>query len=206
MRLHKLKLLSAFLILIFAAPSMFILNSCHCSCGISDASDVPLSVLNKAEEFIISKTGKHFFDYYIAPDFTLTKFNPPYYNMAYRLYIPEKPYVNAEITFTVDSLGNVDTTKEIIGIPDCAGNPELCSFSVDKKKAEEIAAQNGLKKGVIPWKTAFMWNKEMGQYVWHVLSTLKESGGKENYSGNGEDFIIDPNSGKILDKNYWHIP
>ena len=47
------------------------------------------------------------------------KYTPPYYFLTYRLIIPEKPYVNTVIQFSVDSNGNVIKDRDIIGIPDC---------------------------------------------------------------------------------------
>ncbi len=75
------------------------------SSGKQEGTNVPLNVLQEANLFIVSKTGAKFFHNYITVDFVKTKHFPPYYEMAYNLYIPEKPYVNTSISFTVDGAG-----------------------------------------------------------------------------------------------------
>ena len=194
------------LIVIILSSSSLILNSCHCSCGAADAADVPLSVLKKANEFIIARTGKTFFNKYIEPDFVKTKYYKPDYKIAYRLFMPEKPYVNVLIEFTIDAEGNVDTTKDVIGIPNCANDSNACSFNIDEKKAEQIAKDNGLTAGVAKWKTGFLWDKELNQYVWHVLSTFDESGKGKEYKGDGKEIVIDPGTGLVLKAYNWRIP
>ena len=67
----------------------FLIYSCSClSCGTSEEANVLLDVLEKADSFIVSKTGEQFFKNYITADFFRTKHIAPYYEMVYRLYIP----------------------------------------------------------------------------------------------------------------------
>lgn len=194
------------LIVAGAVVAAFILNSCHCSCGSADITDVPLSVLKKADSFIIAKTGKDYFQKYISPDFAETKFNGKQYDLVYRLYIPDKPYVNCPIKFTVDEQGNVDTTKEITGIPDCANNKEACDFKINEAQAVQIAKENKLPAGITKWKTGFLWNKELNRYVWHVLSTFSESGKGTAYKGSGREILVDPVTGSVIKAYDWRIP
>ena len=194
------------LVLLLPVSFGFLLYSCSCGCGAADASDVPLNVLNKANDFIISKTGKEFFDKYITPDFTVITYNDPYYKMAYKFFMPEKPFVNTVINFIIDKNGNVDRNDEIAGIPDYKNNPASCRFNINEEHAIKIAKENGLQTGVAKWKTGLLWDKTFDQYVWHVLSTYSESGEDKNYKGSGKELIIDPNTGEVISANLWHIP
>lgn len=44
---------------------------------------------------------------YITTDFIKSKHITPNYLMVYRFYMPEKPFINEEIRFTVDSAGSI---------------------------------------------------------------------------------------------------
>jgi len=183
-----------------------VLTSCKClSCSKGEETEVPLDVLEKADSFIISTTGKDFFDKYITADFFKTKHTPPYYEMAYKLFMPEKPYVNATIKFTVDSVGNVLKNRDIVGIPKCRYFPEECNFKIDKETAKLIADEKGLKEGIKEWDTGFLWDLKRERYVWKILSTLDEFGGKDNYRAMGQEMVIDPTSGEVLALNDWRI-
>lgn len=184
----------------------FLIYSCSClTCGSKEEANVPLDVLEKADSFIISKTGEHFFNNYIAMDFFRTKHTVPYYEMVYSLYMPEKSYVDALIKFTVDSVGNVVEIRDIIGIPNCRYYPEECDFKIDEQTAGQIASDNGLKKGVKEWKVGFIWNAKYDKYVWHVLSILEEMEGEFGYRAKGEEAIINPSTGEVIALNDWDI-
>ena len=202
----RLTILFNFCTVLVLFLSVFILESCSCNCGARNSSDVPLSVLTKANDFIISKTGKEFFDKYITPEFALIKYQPPDYKMAYRFFIPEKPFVNEFIKFTVDGDGNIDTNYEISGIPDFKSNPGYCDFSIDEKGAIQSAQKSGLEEGITPWKTGLVWDATLNRYTWHVLATSSQSGEKNEFKGSGKELVIDPGNGKVLAVNYWHIP
>ncbi len=194
------------IILLLTVAFGLVLNSCNCGCGLADQTDVPLSVLNKANNFIIKKTGKEFFQKYFSPDFGKTKFIGTQYKMVYSFFMPDKPYVNSWAEFYIDTTGVVDTTKEISGIPDYLENPSSCSFVINTNKAIQIAKDNGLEQGIGKWKTGFLWDNNLNQYVWHVLATFNQAGKGNNYKANGKDMIIDPNTGLVLRTSLWNIP
>jgi hypothetical protein len=206
MKRSKINILSIICtgLLLFSFTILF--YSCSCGCGVNSSSDVPLNILIKSNDFIISKTGNIFFEKYITAEFAQIKYEPPYYKMVYRFFMPEKPFVDGLIKFSVDSLGNVDNSHEISGIPDFKNNPESCSFFIDERNAIRLAKNFGLEKGIIDWKIGILWDSTLNRYVWHILSTFSQSGDTSNYKGNGKELIIDPGNGKILAVNFWHIP
>ena len=184
----------------------FQIYSCSClSCSSKEEANVPLDVLEKADSFIVSKTGEQFFKSYITADFFRTKHTDPYYEMVYRLYIPEKPYVDVFIKFTVDSSGTAVEDRDIIGIPNCRFHPQECNFNVDEQAARQIATENGLVEGIKEWKVGFIWNAKYDKYVWHILSTLEEMEGEFGYRANGKEAIIDPSNGELIALNDWNI-
>ena len=194
--------ISALLILI----SIAVLYSCKCrACEDEEQGTVPLEVLTKADSFIVASTGKEFFEKFITADFARTRHTPPYYEMAYKFYVPEKPYVDAIIKFTVDSVGNVIKNRDIVGVPRCKNFPEQCNFNIDEPTARQIAGEMGLKEGVREWDAGFLWDFKLRRYVWRILSTLKEFGGEENYKATGQEMVIDPNTGEVLSLNDWRI-
>lgn len=168
-------------------------------------SQIPANVLRKADQFIQAKTGNEFFEKYITIDFQQSIKIAPNYFMVYKLYIPEKPFVNEPIRFTTDSLGNVLKQFEIFGIPDCNSNPNDCDFVVDEKIAEQIANQNGLAKGIDNWKSDFLWNSNYNKYVWEIISTTKENKSTDYHRAEGEKIIIDAANASVLSKDYWKI-
>lgn len=194
------------LFLILILLSISILYSCKCrSCQDEEQGSVPLEVLTKADSFVVASTGKEFFQNYITPDFARTRYTPPYYEMAYKFFMPDKPYVNATIKFTVDTLGNVIKNRDIVGIPRCKNFPEECDFNIDEQSAKQIATNMGLKDGVKEWDTGFMWDFKLHRYVWRILSTQTELGNEENYKATGQEMLIDPNTGEVFALNDWRI-
>ncbi|MDP4116876.1 MAG: hypothetical protein Q8903_12115 [Bacteroidota bacterium] len=194
------------LIIVTLLFSSFVLNACKCgACQKQEETEVPYSVLEKANKFIISKTGKDFFEKYISPDFTRTKNLKPNYYMVYRFLMPEKKYVDATIEFTVDSLGNVLMDREISGIPEYLAAPESCNYSIDKEKAVSIARHNNLPKGIKEWQAGFIWSAKYNRYVWHILSVLNEVKVGDTFRGSGEEVMIDPVSGSVLEMNKWNV-
>lgn len=204
--MNRQKLYTISLLIISALISIAVLTSCKCrTCQDQEQDSVPLEILTKADSFIIASTGKEFFQSYITPDFARTKHTPPYYEMAYKFFMPDKPYVDAIIKFTVDSVGNVIKNRDIVGIPRCLNFPEECDFNIDEQTARQIASNLGLKDGVKEWDTGFMWDFKFNRYVWRILSTLTELGSDENYKATGQEILIDPNSGEVLALNDWRI-
>lgn len=204
--MNKQKLYTVSLLIISALISIAVLTSCKCrTCQDQEQDSVPLEILTKADSFIIASTGKEFFQSYITPDFARTKHTPPYYEIAYKFFMPDKPYVDAIIKFTVDSVGNVIKNRDIVGIPRCLNFPEECDFNIDEQTARQIAGNMGLKDGVKEWDAGFMWDFKFNRYVWRILSTLTELGSDENYKATGQEMLIDPNSGEVLALNDWRI-
>lgn len=202
--------LKKFVVLLIPAAliiSAAFLYSCSCSsCGKDEEPEtVPVELLEKSDRFIKAKTGNEFFQNYITPDFNKTQKLEDGYLMVYRLFIPEKPYVDNFIRFTIDSTGSVDTNREVVGIPNCASSPSDCDFKIDQRDAEQIAESTGLPPGVKDWDVGFIWDAEFSRYVWHVISTFNESGSEENYRANGKELIIDPVNGEVLTANEWKI-
>ena len=196
MKSTKLVIISIFFLCLF-------FQACRCpSCSNQDTI-VPKDLLLKANDYIKQSTGADFFEKFISPDFASTKYTPPYYFLTYRLIIPDKPYVNTVIQFSIDSLGNVVKDRDIIGIPNCQGGD--CSFRITENDAVKIAKDNGLQNGIKPWKTGFIWDARLKQYTWHILSTDAESQSSEGFRGNGKEIIIDPNTGLVLAMNDWHV-
>lgn len=194
------------ILIITALLVSFLIYSCSCSsCSNKEEANVPLDVLEKADSFIVSKTGEQFFKNYITADFFRIKHTAPNYEMVYRLYILEKSYVDVLIKFTVDSVGNVLKNRDIIGIPNCGFFPQECEFNIDELAARQIAAENGLEEGVKEWKVGFIWNSNYDKYVWHILSTLEEMEGESGYRAKGEEAIIDPSNGEVIALNDWNI-
>jgi hypothetical protein len=70
---------------------------------------------------------------YISPDLTKSNQIHSGYLLAYKFSMPEKPFVDGSIRFTVDSLGNVLRDTEISGIPNCIESPEECEFIIDEE-------------------------------------------------------------------------
>jgi hypothetical protein len=195
-------LVSALTLFIIAAT----LTSCKCrACEDQEEGSVPLEVLTKADSFIVASTGKEFFDKYITTDFARTRHTPPYYEMAYKFFIPEKPYVDAIIKFTVDSVGNVIKNRDIVGIPRCKNFPEECDFNIDEQTARQIASDMELKEGIKEWDAAFMWDFKLQRYAWRILSTIREYSVEDVYRAAGQEMIIDPNTGEVLALNDWIV-
>ena len=183
-----------------------VLTSCKCrACEDQEEGTVPLEVLSRADSFIVVSTGQDFFKKYITADFARTRYTPPYYELAYKFFIPEKPYVNAIIKFTVDSIGNVMKDRDIIGIPRCNNFPEECDFNIDEQTARKIATDMELKDGIREWEAGFLWDSKLQRYVWKILSTSNESGEEENYKAAGQEMVIDPNTGEVLALNDWRV-
>jgi len=195
-------LISAITLFIIAA----VLTSCKCrACEDQEQGSVPLEVMAKADSFIVASTGQEFFNKYITADFARTKHTPPYYEMAYKFFMPEQPYVNAIIKFTVDSIGNVMKNRDIVGIPRCINFPEECDFNIDEQTARQIANDMELKEGIKDWDAAFMWDFKLQRYVWRILSTLTEYSSGDNYKATGQEMVIDPNTGDVLALNDWRV-
>lgn len=201
-----LKIFSVDLIIILLFSAFVFYSGCSCKpCSEQEESQIPLSVLKKADQFIASKTGDDFFKKYLTIDFTQSKYISPNYFMVYKFYMPEKPFVDESIRFTTDSLGNVLKQFEVVGIPNCNSIQNDCDFVVDEKIAKQIATENNLSKGITDWKVDFVWNNNHNKYVWEIISTTKESKNEEYDRAEGEKIIIDSNNASVLSKDTWKI-
>ncbi|HMN24402.1 MAG TPA: hypothetical protein PKE38_07875 [Ignavibacteriaceae bacterium] len=179
---------------------------CSCKpCQEQDESQIPLSILKKSDQFIVSKTGDEFFKKYITIDFNQSKHIESNYLMVYKFYMPEKPFVDELIRFTADSTGKVLNQYEVVGIPDCNANQYDCDFVVDENTARQIATEYGLPKGIKDWKVDFVWEAKYNKYVWNLFSTLKENKSADNYRAEGEQIVIDPNNASVIYQNRWKI-
>lgn len=204
MRENKMKSSIFFLILV----SLYMtLNFYSCSGSKYDyeQTGIPLYIFNNAKNFISSKTGEKFFENYIQPDFENCRKTENGYFLSYKLYVPEKPFVNGQIRFTVDTLGNVLQNLEVFGIPECIKNPGDCKFSIDEKSARAIAEQNGLEKGVKDWKISFLFDPMLRKYVWNINATITQSEGEFGYRASGKEMVIDSSTGEVLLLNEWKI-
>jgi len=182
------------------------MNGCHCvPCSEKEETQIPLDILKKTDQFIISKTGDDFFKKYITVDFSQSKHIPPNYLMVYKFYMPQKSFVDEVIRFNVDSVGNVLKQYEVVGIPDCNASLMDCDFVVDEKIAKQIATENSLSKGIKDWKVDFVWNSKYNKYVWEIIATTKESKNEYNTRAEGEKIIIDANNSSVLSKDSWKI-
>jgi len=192
------------LLLGLLVANLFLINACSiCNCGNKTQTKVPYKILEKSNQFIISKTGEEFFKNNIFLNQDKTVKRDTGYIIVYDFRIPGKEYVNEEISFMVDSAGNLVNKKDIKGIPDCLNNN--CDFSINESKAKQIAADNHFEKGIKDWKTDFVWNEEHEKYVWAIQSTTFETEGAQGYRGGGEIIFIDASSGKVLDTKGWRV-
>lgn len=183
----------------------FISFSCSCGCGNSGENTIPRFVIDNADKFIMERTSQDFFEKYIKFDETKTQKNPLGYNLVYKFYIPEKPYVDALIQLYADTLGKINTERGISGIPNCLSNPPECEFKIDEKKAVQIATEAGLEPGIKEWKKMFVWSDRHGRYTWIVLSTFEEAYGTNGFRGNGRELVIDASNGNVIDNKEWFI-
>ena len=185
------------------------ISACTCStCGKqSDFPEFPQTVKDGAENYIINKTGKDFFDKNIFPNLLSSKKLNGLYEMHYIFRMIDYDFVNEPIVIFLDSLGVVNEKYEVRGIPECLENEENCTFNIDEKKAIEIAKENNLAEGIRDWEVSFRWYAKLKQYVWHIISTKKEIGNIDSdmYKADGEEIIINPYSGEVLFKTDWKI-
>ncbi len=187
-----------------------------CSCPVCDIVEnrypktlkmmgVPEKIKEKVDNYIAGKSGEDFFTKYVSLNETASFFDSVKYYWVYDISIPGKEWVTGKIDLFTDSLGNIDPLMEINGIPDCATNPDGCSFEITPNQAFKIATKEGLKPGIKEWSQKFMWNAKFNRYVWQIISTLQESQGSQGFRGSGEEIIIDASTGEKLDFTEWKV-
>jgi hypothetical protein len=168
-------------------------------------SIVPENVKKNADRYIVSKVGADFFEQYIFFNPERCKQIKPNYLVYYKLVMPQHDYVNEDIYFTVDFTGDVVNYYEIVGIPDCSEDPSLCDFKLTETEARKIAIEKELPLGVRQWDMSFRWSGELNRYIWHIISTVSESGSDQNYKASGVEMMISPADGSILKHREWNI-
>lgn len=187
-----------------------------CTCPVCDIVDnrypktlkmmgVPEKIKEKVDNYIAGKTGEEFFMKNVTLNETASFFDSVKYYWVYDISKPGKEWVTGKIDLFTDSLGNIDQLMEINGIPDCAVNPNGCSFDITPNQAFKIAIKEGLKSGIKEWSLKFLWNAKFKRYVWQIISTLQESQGSQGFRGSGEEIIIDASTGEKLDFNEWKV-
>jgi len=177
------------LILFFIAATIFF----GCSKKKDSFKSVPKSLIKKADEFVIAKTGNQFFEKYIKLDEQNSKPDSPYFFIQYDFKMPEKDFVDEKIHFYMDAEGNIVKGREVFGIPDCAENPKSCEFNVTKEQVEKLATEVGIEKDENS-RIDFRWNSSYGKYVWSMQAP------QDADSDRGQEVIIDANSGMVLSK------
>ena len=82
----------------------------------------------------------------------------------------------------------------------------LTKKKLDHEEEErDIAEMEGLKKGIREWDVSFRWSDVDNRYIWHILSTHEELESGDRYKGKGEEIIIDPNNGAVIEKRDWEL-
>lgn len=117
----------------------------------------------------------------------------------------EKDFVNERITFRTDTNGTVLERYDIYGIPNCVVNPKECEFNITKKEAVDIAKENDLPEGIKDWEVSFRYSGKLERYVWHILATTSEMKTDDINKASGEEIIIDPFDGEVLEHRKWNI-
>lgn len=194
-------------ILIFAILGGFILQACTCS-ACADKGEyymVPDSVREEANKFVISKTGREFFEKYIHFNYEDSKKLDDAYYIAYSFRDLQKDYIDETITFIVDTTGMITDKAEVAGIPEVKKNPEDCVFSLNEEEAKKVAISENFPEGINDWEISFRWSSEFNRYVWHILAVESESGSPENYRGKGEEMIISPSDGNVIARRKWNV-
>ena len=193
-----------FLSAVLAAVSV-IAFSCSCNCGVNHEVTIPETVMKNAEKFISQKTTKDFFEKYVSIDLSKSQKYQLGYYLAYKIRIPEKPFVDGLILIYADSLGNITPERGVVGIPNCSSNPAECAFEIDEKKATQIATDAGLEPGIKEWKKMFVWSDKYQAYTWVILSTFEETQGTNGFRGNGREIVINAATGSVIDNKEWYI-
>ncbi len=169
------------------------------------AREIPKNILDKANNFIVSKTGSDFFNDNFKIDYSAFKSFKGGYRLNYIFQLKDKPYIKQNISISFDSTGNILFTDEIKKIPNLKEQPEKFLFTVSKDDAIKIAENAGLEKGIKEWSVKLEWNENYGIYTWNIISTFSEFKNSAGFRSKGKEIIIDSNSGKILDTKLWQI-
>ena len=182
----------------------------------STVSEIPDSIISKADAIIIDKAGWDFFSNYVQFDKTQSHFyeadtfcishpsscadflRNPYYLMVYKLAHTQKPHVKGLIELVLDSTGTFIPERALYGVPDCLSDSLNCTFSVDSAAAVQIAQGAGLETGLKPWRTQFSYSGPFNIYVWGITNTLTDT----PYMS-GKVVVIDAGRGIVLEIGSW---
>jgi len=132
----------------------------------------------------------------------------PHFGIRYSLEIEESPFAYAIIYIDIDENGVIHKEQNI-GLPDCINNPLECTFPIDADSAKAIAELEGLEEGLSEWRTIFRWytyfddELSIATFAWEISNTLSESQQGEEFRQSGRVFIIDANSGELLQILNW---
>lgn len=186
---------------------LYSIFACNCkTCGDNNESDLVVdSIFTNADMFIISIAGNDFFDKYITRDYIKSQKKSNNYHLFYKLKKLDQDFIDEEIHFYTDSSGIVLDSLDFVGIPKCEDFPNQCIFNVDKEEAIDIALSEKILPGIRDWEVSFRWSEIDERYVWHILSTLEESGAENGYKGKGEELILNPYNGEVIDKRDWEV-
>ena len=174
------------------------------SLPIQRARAIPRPVLCGAETLVVQRVGKPFFQKHMALDFSASRFSPgtestaaPHWTVVYRVR-NNKGAPNA-IDVEVDGSGRPFGDQPVRGALDCVREPTACEFALDEGAARSAARKAGLAPGITPWNVQFQFvHGSWQRYAWTVLSTQGDG-----CNARGESYMIDPNTGRILEKSEW---
>ncbi|MBN1996742.1 hypothetical protein JW935_04260 [candidate division KSB1 bacterium] len=192
--------------------------------GFFFARQISNLIIDKSNQFFISRVGQEFFDHNISLDLEHSQYcfpslycylhtsscpdvqKEPRFLIVYSFKIKDRPFVNESISFETDTTGFILTPENGLGIPDCISQPIECQFPIDEDRAILIAKEAGLEDGIKEWKTSFHWFAgDLQTFVWTVSNTLSESGSGEGYTASGKVVVIDANTGEICRIDSWTI-
>ncbi len=193
-----MKRLSLVVAILFA----IILTGCSCNCGAEEKpGEVPEKVFKTADEYLSELLGQKFFTQNIYPNYAASGKRNEKYELHYYFTHPEYSFISEDVMLITDSTGTPLQTK---GIPEKIAY-EAKKGLISEAKVLEIARENNLPKGVKDWQVSFRWEGSLGEYIWHIISTEKELGERENYKAEGVEIMIDPISGDVIKEREWQI-
>jgi hypothetical protein len=189
--------------------------------GVSQSTKAPPELADSAWSHLARYVGPLFakrclsrgdLEGYVEHASALDPGSAPGWRFYYRLKVPEARWVREQVAVTVDLQGRLTPKYDkhgrfiqfsgIDGIGNCARNPSLCKFPIDREAAIRIAKRNGLERGLAPWEVGFNWyHSESGRFIWHVSNTLQMD--PDSCSGSGKSILIDANDGHVYQRSGW---
>jgi hypothetical protein len=180
---------------------------------------IPADIIERANNVVIAKVGKDFFDQNITIKTESTKHNgpdqwcidhpgdcsaflsKPNYVVVYKIKVPDKPFVDVPSQLILDDAGTLITENGEPDFPDCMQDAKECEFPIDEAGAIQIAKDAGLAEGIKKLETSFGWTSKEKTFFWSVRNTTRED--IPNCSKGGSDITIDANDGKVLEETSW---